>query len=101
MASRTTYVTSLVVFVIAAFSVGLVAGVNIGRRDVPPEQEGKPVPGVEKPQPVENPGNGTGKAPTEYPQAPDFELVELESGETVTLKDFSGSHVALLVCTTT
>jgi len=101
MASRGTYITSLVILVIAAFSTGLVAGVNIGRSASPPEEVCEQNPVGKTPKPAEGSGNDNEKAPAEYPQTPDFELVELETGEPVDLKAFSGSHMLLFISTTT
>jgi hypothetical protein len=97
MSSRRAYLTSLVVFVVAAFFTGLVTGVNYGRSSSLPAQTGAA---------GEDEGNGgtgtTGqKAPQDYPEAPDFELEEPGTGETVELAGFAGSNLVLFISTTT
>jgi hypothetical protein len=95
------YATSLVIFVVAAFTAGLVIGVNIGRSDTPPEQAHERERGADTQEPVKVTNSGQGEDPAQYKKAPDFELVELESGEPVELKDFSGSNLMLFIATTT
>jgi len=91
----------MVVFIAAAFSVGLVTGVNIAGSN------GK----TEEPCPVENPPAGgkddSGKLPVaavvktpEYPAAPGFALTGVETGEAISLENLAGSNVLMLVATT-
>ena len=106
MSQKKAHLTSIVVFAVAAFFVGLVAGVNYGRSIAEPLA----VPAGAHADPQEN-GDGKDPAPGDqsqnsgekekYSHAPDFALVELETGETVELADFADSHLVLFVSTTT
>ncbi len=87
MSARTTHITSLVIFVTAAFFVGLVAGVSIGRSSAEPAQPH-----------ASNGENPDG--PQENQKAADFVLEDFDSGDTFGLKDFAGSNLMLIVSTT-
>ena len=91
MAGRGTYAGSLVIFVAAAFSVGLVTGVNIAGTG------GK----AEEPCPVENPPAAAIVKTTEYPEAAGFTLTEVETGESLSLKELKGTNSVMLIATTT
>lgn len=86
MATRTTYVTSLVIFVVVSFFVGLVAGINIGRDSAGPVQAC-----------AEN-----GEEPEEagLPKAADFVLEDFKSGDSFGIEDFASSNLLLYVSTT-
>ena len=102
MEGRKAYVTSLIVFVTAAFFIGLVAGANWARSSAP-VQEGcadtAENNGDEKPDNGEEPGNG-GSA-VEYREAPGFDLQEPGTGAETKLADFAGSSLLLFVATHT
>jgi hypothetical protein len=100
MAQLKAYVTSLVVFVAAAFFVGLVVGANYGSlRTAPagnsPAAVQPDAGGAPKDIPVEV------EEPKQYAPAPDFLLEEPETGKEVKLADFAGSNVLLFVATDT
>jgi peroxiredoxin len=104
MAGRGTYVCSMVVFIAAAFSVGLVAGVNIAK---PEKQAAQPCP-LENQKPdggkgdsgKQQPEGGPEAAAPAYPAAPGFALTGVETGEAISLEDLAGSNVLMLIATT-
>ncbi len=104
MAGRGTYVCSLAIFVAAAFSIGLVTGVNIAG---PGKQAAQPCPSNnQKPEnggkdPVKKNGeqNPAAKGP-EYPAAPEFAVTNPDTGDEMSLEILAGSHALMLVVTT-
>lgn len=102
MSEKRTHLTSIVVFAVAAFFVGLIIGVNCTPRDsAGPVSTPVPTRAEDPGEKLPATGGNAQKPAASYPEAPEFSLVTLETGETVELADFAGSHLVLFVSTTT
>jgi hypothetical protein len=101
MSTRGTYITTLAVFVTAAFFIGLVTGVNWtrGEKQVTPACTLDTNTGPADQNAGKGPNNNAEQPVPK--EAPDFSLVDPETGETVELKDFAGSDILLFVSTVT
>lgn len=108
MASKSAFITTLVIFVLASFSAGLVIGVSIGRSEKVPAQANAENTAKDIPKPpdkdketTDKGGQDNAKVPKEDPEAPDFSLEDPGTGETVELEEYSGSYLLLMITTTT
>jgi len=107
MAARGTFITTLVILVAAAFSSGIVIGVNIGRSKAPPENANGTCAiteeNGEKPEPDSGDAGVNQEKPEkiEYADAPDFALEDISTGENIELSMFEGSPLLLMISTTT
>jgi hypothetical protein len=92
----------MAIFVAAAFSVGLVTGVNISK---PEKQSGQPCavdnqnPDNGK-DPVKKNGEQSPVATPEYPAAPEFAVTNPETGDEMSLETLAGSNALMLIVTT-